>query len=118
MICYDTSENGGTGHKSMFWRFSKRRFPNWILEQSPDGKNIPRQEHQKILSLLYKRSRRELGWPEQPEEIPFWKVPFPRNAYFTGRDDLLEQLNRDRFIQEARTGLAPDILTGMPGIGK
>ena len=55
-----------------------------------------------------------------------WSVPYPRNPYFTGRDDLLDQLTHQLTpaAQEQRTTTRraaltqPQAITGLGGIGK
>ena len=48
---------------------------------------------------------------------PFWHVPYRRNAYFTGRDDLLTTL-RERFSTPREGWPAIQALTGLGGVGK
>jgi hypothetical protein len=49
---------------------------------------------------------------------PFWNVPYRRNAYFTGREDILKRL-----AEALRTGntaalIQPQAISGLGGIGK
>lgn len=46
---------------------------------------------------------------------PLWKVPFPRNRYFTGRKRLLERLHQALAAEQAVEAQA---LSGLGGIGK
>jgi hypothetical protein len=47
-----------------------------------------------------------------------WNVPYPRNPFFTGREDLLKQL-RDHLVQSTTAALTqPPAITGLGGIGK
>src|SRR6266699_5659491 len=49
---------------------------------------------------------------------PYWQVPSPRNAFFTGREDLLHQLHQ-RLCQQRTIALTPSYaLSGLGGIGK
>jgi len=62
--------------------------------------------------------------PVAPAAI--WNVPYPRNPYFTGRDDLLDQLAQELSpeIQDDRTTIRraaltqPRAIQGLGGIGK
>ncbi|HLX58577.1 MAG TPA: tetratricopeptide repeat protein [Ktedonobacteraceae bacterium] len=59
----------------------------------------------------------------QPGEQPvndkvIWTVPYHRNPFFTGREDLLKKLH-DHFTQAKTTALTqPPAITGLGGIGK
>lgn len=56
----------------------------------------------------------------------FWNIPYPRNPYFTGRDDLLKQLAQHFSSQEMGTSMSipraaltqPQAIKGLGGIGK
>jgi hypothetical protein len=45
-----------------------------------------------------------------------WNVPFPRNIFFIGREDLLSQLH-DQLLQ-ARTAALSQAISGLGGVGK
>ncbi len=47
---------------------------------------------------------------------PLWNVPFPRNRYFTGREDILKSLH-DALTSE-RTVALSQAISGLGGIGK
>lgn len=49
--------------------------------------------------------------------IPFWHVPLRRNAYFTGRDELLDTLHNS-WRMPGEGWLAIQALTGLGGAGK
>lgn len=54
-----------------------------------------------------------------PQEVSHWNVPYRRNFFFTGREDILIQL-RDTFLSEV-TAVAlaqPQAISGLGGIGK
>src|SRR5579864_2111111 len=45
-----------------------------------------------------------------------WNVPFPRNLFFIGREDLLTQLHDQ--LQQGRTAALTQALSGLGGVGK
>jgi tetratricopeptide (TPR) repeat protein len=48
-----------------------------------------------------------------------WNIPYPRNPFFTGRDELLSQLhNQLRVGQTIALSQSPHALSGLGGIGK
>ncbi len=50
--------------------------------------------------------------------LTFWNVPYKRNPYFTGREDVIAQLHRDLRTENA-VGLSdPQGISGLGGIGK
>ena len=58
--------------------------------------------------------------PPSPVEaaIPLWNVPYRRNHFFTGREDILTYL-RDALISQHPVALAqPQAISGLGGIGK
>ncbi len=70
-------------------------------------------------SVFSHLSSQSESWPEvkRPVECP-WNVPFWRNPFFTGRDQLLERL-REHLSQNKSAALnQPAALSGLGGIGK
>lgn len=52
-------------------------------------------------------------------EPPIWNIPYPRNPFFTGREDLLSQLYQSFHADQAITPVhAPQALSGLGGVGK
>jgi tetratricopeptide (TPR) repeat protein/DNA-binding XRE family transcriptional regulator len=49
---------------------------------------------------------------------PHWNVPYPRNPFFTGREELLQQLHQGLFHKEVITLTRSYTLSGLGGIGK
>jgi tetratricopeptide (TPR) repeat protein len=47
-----------------------------------------------------------------------WNVPYPRNAWFTGREDLLSQLETALHAGEPTALSQPQAISGLGGIGK
>ena len=45
-----------------------------------------------------------------------WNVPFPRNLFFIGREDLLSQLHAQ--LQQGRTAALSQAISGLGGVGK
>ncbi len=81
-----------------------------------DKQSMKRTEREEALSTLpisavnIQEKRKDLG--------PVWNIPYQRNPFFTGREDLLEQLH-DHFTQAKTIALAqPLAITGLGGIGK
>src|ERR1700694_6020584 len=54
---------------------------------------IPSPRYRQALSTLFGKSPRELGFVKK-REVPYWNVPFPRNPFFIGREDILEDLHK------------------------
>ena len=51
--------------------------------------------------------------PEQP-----WNVPYPRNFFFTGREDLLSRLQKQLQTDQSSALSQPQAFSGLGGIGK
>ncbi len=49
---------------------------------------------------------------------PHWLVPFPRNPFFTGREEILEALHQQLNVKQAVTLTQSYALHGLGGIGK
>ena len=50
---------------------------------------------------------------------PIWNIPYPRNTFFTGREDLLLQLHAQLASgQAAALSQSPQAISGLGGIGK
>lgn len=97
------------------------------------ARSISRWEHDQAIPQQYYRERLcevlqttpEALFAENEEkqqgvekQTPLWHVPYPRNPYFTGREDTLYQLH-ERLHQERRIALTqPQIMSGLGGIGK
>ena len=73
------------------------------------------------LCTLFGKSAQELGLVSSAvsEEAPVWRVPFPRNPFFTGRDHILDQLHTLLTNEPTSAALTPSVaLSGLGGIGK
>jgi tetratricopeptide (TPR) repeat protein len=56
--------------------------------------------------------------PRSPGQPEIWNVPYPRNPFFTGREDLLQQLH-EQLWREQPVALAQSwAISGLGGIGK
>ncbi len=56
--------------------------------------------------------------PEQHASPSLWNVPFQRNPYFTGREDILTRL-RNTLVTERKAAVSqPQVINGLGGIGK
>jgi tetratricopeptide (TPR) repeat protein len=49
---------------------------------------------------------------------PVWNVPYPRNSFFIGRDELLTRLHSQLQTGQATALSQPQAITGLGGIGK
>jgi TIR domain len=87
------------------------------------------QEAQTTLLAEVRRQRRKpLHAPlfpsvPKPDRFPgalptIWNVPFPRNFYFTGREDLLQQLAANVRGGQTSAISQPQAMSGLGGIGK
>ena len=72
----------------------------------------------KSLAVNSERSTSQIAMhPDSPPQI--WLVPYHRNPYFTGRDDILEQLDQLWFVASpSRQAVLTQVLKGLGGIGK
>lgn len=95
----------------------------------PDGKAVTRSKDkddaftkitEALRQLIHEMSAKLPSEPAPSGAAPtvqtWWKVPSPRNAYFTGRAPILERLHRTFLAQT--TGVVLQILNGLGGIGK
>src|SRR6266536_5902611 len=76
------------------------------------ARELAEQVSQDVLHLLitdFRTSR---------QQTPVWNIPYRRNPFFTGREDLLKQLH-EYFTQATTAALTqPPAITGLGGIGK
>ena len=49
---------------------------------------------------------------------PVWNVPYPRNSFFIGRDDIITRLHEQLKAGQATALSQPQAITGLGGIGK
>jgi tetratricopeptide (TPR) repeat protein len=60
-----------------------------------------------------------LDVPSFPGALPrIWNIPYPRNAYFTGREDLLTRLAAALQTGQTTALSQPQAISGLGGIGK
>jgi tetratricopeptide (TPR) repeat protein/DNA-binding XRE family transcriptional regulator len=80
---------------------------------------LPHGESEKIDdSLPVVRAGTELSLPASTPHTAFWNIPFLRNPFFTGREEILEQLHTSLGIDHA-TGLTQIYaIYGLGGVGK
>ncbi|QBD82780.1 helix-turn-helix domain-containing protein [Ktedonosporobacter rubrisoli] len=52
------------------------------------------------------------------DPLPHWNIPFHRNFFFTGRDDILEQLHSALTPGKAAALTQPQAISGLGGVGK
>ncbi len=57
--------------------------------------------------------------PQFPGALPaVWNIPFRRNPHFTGRDDLIVEIEQALAAGEAAALTQPQAITGLGGVGK
>jgi len=88
-----------------------------LVKRWEKGKTAPSPYYCQQLEEAFGRTTRELGWAPKGK-ISFWHVPLPRNPYFTGREDILNQIHSLFVSQRARVKFQPIALTGLGGVGK
>ena len=93
------------------------------------GNAFPSAHYIQQLCLLFGQSAKELGlWVEEPTQSvqpsaeadasPLWNVPSRRNPFFTGREEVLQQLH-DRLTSRQSAALSQtQAISGLGGIGK
>ncbi len=81
------------------------------------GITSPTTQYRQKLVTLFGRSASELGFVRKGE-IPFWSVPFRRNMFFTGREELLQQLHTRLSSQKRAALIPPQSISGLGGVGK
>ncbi len=81
------------------------------------GITSPTTHYRQKLVTLFGRSARELGFVRNGE-VSFWSVPFRQNMFFTGREELLQQLHARLSSQKRAVSIPPQALSGLGGVGK
>ncbi len=88
------------------------------------GKAVPQAFYRLQLSRFFaippNELFEELGSQEQQLSPPslLWHVPYPRNPFFTGREEVLQQIYTTLHTAHAAGITPPLALTGLAGIGK
>src|SRR5215469_18002572 len=72
-------------------------------------------EKQEALTLP---QRKETETPQTQPPGPTWNVPFRRNSFFTGREELLNQLHTNLTTTKAAALTQAQAISGLGGIGK
>lgn len=78
---------------------------------------LPHPRYRQALCTLFERSSRELGLVKKGE-IPFWNVPYRRNPYFTGREDILSRLHSTLMKDRSAIITQAQAISGLGGVGK
>src|SRR5215813_11361364 len=76
-----------------------------------------------VLELAHQLSLDEQGTRQLLEAsfttmAPYWGVPFPRNPFFTGREEILEALYESLHVNEVAAQTQWYALYGLGGVGK
>jgi tetratricopeptide (TPR) repeat protein/DNA-binding XRE family transcriptional regulator len=92
------------------------------------GTAVPSAYYARKLCELFEKTPRELGLLAEEEEdvttIPplpattYWNVPYQRNPFFTGREDILAPLHRQLTTTQSVAISQSAALSGLGGIGK
>ncbi len=73
-------------------------------------------DYQHIMQNYYINQDKTVSFPAKPQRV--WNVPFPRNPFFLGQEDLLTRLHT-RLQQGTTTALTQtQAISGLGGIGK
>jgi tetratricopeptide (TPR) repeat protein/DNA-binding XRE family transcriptional regulator len=83
------------------------------------GITTPQSQYVRKLAELFEKSARELGIT-RGVEIPFWNVPYRLNPFFTGREDILARLHKERtdLKSEYSPRFQAQAICGLGGVGK
>jgi transcriptional regulator with XRE-family HTH domain len=86
------------------------------------GKSFPSPHFRMLLSSIFNMSESELGLTGNPDERPeksaLVDLPLPRNLFFIGREQVLQQLHHS-FMAEKKAAFAQvQTISGLRGIGK
>ncbi|MFL5628678.1 MAG: FxSxx-COOH system tetratricopeptide repeat protein [Ktedonobacteraceae bacterium] len=124
------AEPGNTKHNELleFAREQRGWSREYVAERigAPESRTVytweregvlPHPRYRQALCTLFERNLRDLGLVKKGE-IPFWNVPYHRNPFFTGRDDMLTQLHRILVEEKTVAINQPYAITGLGGIGK
>lgn len=98
------------------------------------GRAFPRPYHQQKLCELFEKNAAELGLLPEHSSITsenahvsilpvdgfatYWYVPYQRNLFFTGREEILKLLHNWLRSERAGKGGVPLLISGLGGIGK
>ena len=93
------------------------------------GTAFPSAHYIQQLCLLFGKSARELGLsveepapssqpPVEADTSPLWNVPYRRNPFFTGREEILEQLHERLTSGQSAAVSQSQAISGLGGIGK
>ena len=96
------------------------------------GITKPTPYFRKKLCVLFGKTPYELGLsgeqtvepppptsPLSPDQrLPLWYVPFPRNPFFTGREDMLQRVHKILHQKRTLTLTQSLAVSGLGGIGK
>ena len=73
------------------------------------SKGLTKEEVRRYRDLLYKNYEDEVS-------RPLWNVPYPRNDFFTGREEFLDQLHRA--LTSVGSAAISQAIAGLGGVGK
>ncbi|HZO71991.1 MAG TPA: FxSxx-COOH system tetratricopeptide repeat protein [Ktedonobacteraceae bacterium] len=114
-------ENKGWSQRDVAEQIGTNRFTVTRWER---GLAIPGPHYRQKLSALFGLSPRQLGFlkAEKTANIPplstYWNVPYHRNSFFTGREDLLRLLFMQFQGHPIEEGPPIIALSGLGGVGK
>ncbi len=89
-----------------------------LIRRWERGEVAPTPHYRGKLAEVFGKSARELGFPPDGQ-ISFWHMPYRRNTFFTGREDILQLLD-DTFLAQHSSPVPrlPLSLSGLGGMGK
>jgi tetratricopeptide (TPR) repeat protein/transcriptional regulator with XRE-family HTH domain len=91
--------------------FSEASIQRWERDHG-----LPNPTSQKTLCKLFGKDVEH--WGILPTKDTIWNVPFPRNQFFTGREDILTKLYTSLSGSNSISYTQPHALTGLGGSGK
>ena len=84
-------------------------------------KAVPHPHYRQQLCHLFQVSSQTLFGPlalEESASSPLWNVPLRRNPYFTGREDVLQNLHTALHLDSTLAVAAAQAISGLAGMGK
>ena len=102
---------------------------NFYISRWEQGTASPSMHYIRQLCELFGKSAQELGLAagepdvepaSSPEAapVPLWHLPYRRNPFFTGREDVLERLHETLTTSGTAAVTQPQAISGLGGIGK
>jgi len=83
------------------------------------NENLSQAHMHEVMSVSPSSFPTDLSGPGHSIVLPaLWSVPYPRNPFFIGRQDILSRLHANVQVDQVMTPSQPQALSGLGGIGK